>query len=98
MVWREYLTISIVEGDVALDSGSYTFSMAVAEAASLRCRSLVQDDAHIAAGIYTLVVSLYEPGWTGDFSLLVESSLPLTVTPIPQEGAGLFQRSLTGSW
>ena len=52
----------------------------------------------VAAGIYTLVVSLFEPGWTGDFNLLLESSLPMTVSPIPQAGAGLFQRSLNGSW
>lgn len=50
------------------------------------------------AGVYTLIVSLFEPGWTGDFNLLVESSLPLSITAIPQEGAGMYHRSMIGSW
>lgn len=58
----------------------------------------VADFAIIAAGTYTLIPSLFEPGKASQTSLKIESTLPLIVSPIPQEGAGMFNRSMRGQW
>jgi calpain-7 len=50
------------------------------------------------AGVYTAIISTFEPGKTGTFDLSLESTLPITLTTIPQEGAGMHQRLLTGAW
>ncbi|ORY40903.1 hypothetical protein BCR35DRAFT_327462 [Leucosporidium creatinivorum] len=47
---------------------------------------------------YTLVVSSFQPLHKTDFELRVESNLPLEVSLIPPEGAGMFARSARGSW
>ncbi|BGP52808.1 cysteine protease [Rhodotorula sphaerocarpa] len=49
-------------------------------------------------GTYTLVVSSYQPGHLGSFKLSIRSSMPLNVTSIPAEGAGLFSRKFEGAW
>jgi hypothetical protein len=51
-----------------------------------------------SAGKYTLVVSTFEPDQEGDFELDVQSTTPLHLTPIPQEGNGLRSRTCIGSW
>lgn len=49
-------------------------------------------------GTYTLLVSSWEREQVGTYSLLAESSAPVTLSPIPQEGAGMFARSIQGRW
>jgi len=39
------------------------------------------------AGTYTVVVSTYNPGIIGKFSLTMQSQIKLSLTPIPAEGA-----------
>lgn len=50
------------------------------------------------AGTYTLIVSSFEPRHEASFTLKLDSTLPLKITPIPQEGAGMFNRTLSGTW
>ncbi len=50
------------------------------------------------AGTYTLIASTFLPGQECDCRLRVESSLPVSVSPLPQEGAGLFSRTGKGAW
>lgn len=61
------------------------------------CTSVVLTSVR-AAGTYTLVVSSYQPGHLGSFKLSIRSSMPLNVTSIPAEGAGLFSRKFEGAW
>ncbi|KAI9062454.1 cysteine proteinase [Trametes sanguinea] len=71
--------------DLALSSGPYSYGYAIASGS-------------IPPGDYTLVVSAFEPRHTGKFELCVESSERFDVTPIPQEGAGMFSKVLRGEW
>ena len=75
----------LTEGDVVLSSGMYHHGMA------LCCGAL-------RAGNYTVVVSTFEAGMTGEFALSVESTNPVTIKSIAQEGAGMFYRRLVGTW
>lgn len=43
-------------------------------------------------------MSSYERDVPGNYTLSVEASSPLTVTQIPQEGAGMYARSVSGQW
>jgi calpain-7 len=52
----------------------------------------------LVVGDYTVVVSAFEPGHTGPFTLRVESSHHFELTPIPQEGAGTYHKELRGAW
>ncbi|KAM0756527.1 cysteine proteinase [Meredithblackwellia eburnea MCA 4105] len=47
---------------------------------------------------YVLVVSTFRAGDEETFELSFGSSLPMTVTLVPPEGAGMFARSAKGSW
>ncbi|GAA5922238.1 hypothetical protein JCM1841_000694 [Sporobolomyces salmonicolor] len=49
-------------------------------------------------GSYTLVVSSFQAIHEASFDLVVRSSLPVQVAPIPSEGAGMYSRSMSGSW
>lgn len=67
-------------------SGAYSYGMAYCDISDLD------------AGVYTVLVSSYEQDDTGPFSLSVESSSPISLSPIPAEGAGMFSRSVSGKW
>ncbi|KAH9855926.1 hypothetical protein C2E23DRAFT_723547 [Lenzites betulinus] len=71
--------------DLALSSGPYSYGYALASG-------------DIPPGDYTLVVSAFEPRHTGQFDLRVESSDRFDVTPILQEGAGMFSKVIRGEW
>jgi calpain-7 len=43
-------------------------------------------------------VSAFSPTHFGEFSLLVCSSRCVEVDPIPQEGAGMFSKTMRGDW
>ncbi|GBE80774.1 Calpain-like protease palB/RIM13 [Sparassis crispa] len=71
--------------DVALSSGPYSYGYA-------------QGTSDLPVGDYTLIVSTFEPQQLGKFSLKVESSHRIELTPIPQEGAGMFNKVIHGAW
>ena len=50
------------------------------------------------AGDYTVVVSAFDSRHTGPYILQVESSLRFDLTPIPQEGSGMFSKVIRGEW
>lgn len=41
----------------------------------------------LLVGDYTIIVSTFESGMTGNYTLNVASNIPFKVTPIPSEGA-----------
>ncbi|GAA5995569.1 hypothetical protein JCM5350_001980 [Sporobolomyces pararoseus] len=49
-------------------------------------------------GSYTLVVSSFQALHEDEFELLLRSSLPLQISTIPAEGAGMYSRSTKGAW
>ncbi|KAJ4483777.1 hypothetical protein J3R30DRAFT_3284463 [Lentinula aciculospora] len=49
-------------------------------------------------GDYSIIVSTFEPQQTGAFSLSVNSFASFDVTPIPQEGAGMYRKTVKGMW
>ena len=53
---------------------------------------------YITEGDFTLVVSAFSTTHLGEFSLLVSSSRWIEVDPIPQEGAGMFAKTMRGEW
>ncbi|KAL7417396.1 hypothetical protein BDY24DRAFT_374743 [Mrakia frigida] len=77
---------TVIQGDILADSGLYNDSVALAGKKG------------VAPGIYTLVLSTFEPKQETPFTLSVESTLPLDLKPIPQEGAGMFSRTIKGVW
>lgn len=52
----------------------------------------------LQADTFTLVASNYTADEEGDFEIIVKSTLPLEVSPVPQEGAGMYSRTVWGSW
>lgn len=71
---------------MALDSGGYRREMAICSKSNLQ------------PGTYTLIASAATPADEADFALDVQSTAPILLRPIPQEGAGLFSRTVNGSW
>jgi hypothetical protein len=53
---------------------------------------------YVTEGDFTIVVSAFSPTHLGEFSLLVSSSRWIEVDPIPQEGAGMFAKTMRGEW
>lgn len=45
-----------------------------------------------------MVVSAFEPSHTGSFSVDVESSHSFDFKVIPQEGAGMYKKTVRGEW
>lgn len=84
---------SIVAG-----SGPYSYGMAYCEVDDVERKSLSLEGKLTPAGAYTILVSSYEREETGAFTLTVESSSPVTISPIPQEGAGMYSRTILGRW
>ena len=52
----------------------------------------------MAAGDYTVVISAFDPSHQGQFSLRVKSSHRIQLDTIPQEGAGMFMKTVRGEW
>ncbi|TFY69939.1 hypothetical protein EVG20_g2946 [Dentipellis fragilis] len=75
----------LVSNDVAATSGAYSYGRAHAEV-------------ELLPGDYTVVVSTFEASQQGPFSLRVESSHDVWLQPIPQEGAGMFVKTVRGQW
>ena len=52
----------------------------------------------IQAGSHTLIVSSFEPSQTGKYDLSIECDQPISIRTIPQEGAGMFSRTVSRTW
>ncbi|KAG0267423.1 calpain 7 [Mortierella polycephala] len=72
--------------DIIAQSGEYRHGFCYCEATDLR------------PGQYTVVVSTFEPGQIGKYKLTMQSHIPLSLTSIPVEGAGMFKKILRGEW
>lgn len=51
---------------------------------------------HPKAGDYTVVVSAFEPKYSGPFRITVESQIPFELKRILQEGAGMYMNGVRG--
>ncbi|KAJ7642920.1 hypothetical protein B0H17DRAFT_462889 [Mycena rosella] len=71
--------------DLAGSSGAYTYGLA-------RLTKSLQ------VGDYTVILSAFEANQMGSFSLEVESSLSFDLKAIPQEGAGMYTKTIRGAW
>ncbi|KAF8141175.1 hypothetical protein EV363DRAFT_1203663 [Boletus edulis] len=78
--------VGLAEKEVVTSSGAYTYGRARATA-------------DMAPGSYTVILSAFEPQvHLGQFTLSIESSRQFDLTPIPQEGAGMYARVSKGEW
>ncbi|KAJ7108465.1 hypothetical protein C8R43DRAFT_905383, partial [Mycena crocata] len=71
--------------DLAASSGAYSYGTTLDLTVS-------------AVGDYTVILSAFEPSQMGAFSFQVESSLSFDLKAIPQEGAGMYTKSIRGAW
>ncbi|PCH36605.1 cysteine proteinase [Wolfiporia cocos MD-104 SS10] len=86
VVWSRGERITDVGlNELAVSSGPYSYGFAHAAG-------------DLPPGDYTLIVSSFEPQQLGQFKLRVESSLAFDLTPIPQEGAGMFSKVFRDAW
>ncbi|KAF9152216.1 calpain 7, partial [Actinomortierella ambigua] len=77
---------SVWTKDIVAQSGEYRHGFCYCEMNELR------------PGVYTVIVSTFEPGQTGKYKLIVQSIIDLPLTPIPIEGAGMFKNVQKGQW
>ncbi|KAF8150505.1 hypothetical protein K438DRAFT_1865522 [Mycena galopus ATCC 62051] len=75
----------LAQKDLAATSGAYSYGLA-------RLSKPLQ------AGDYTIILSAFEPNQLGAFSLEVESSLAFDLKAIPQEGAGMYAKTIRSAW
>jgi len=86
LVWGNGQRVTdLKQGDIRLDTGPYAYGIVTTEGTA-------------KPGNYTLIVSTFEPGHTGDYALSVDCDAPLTLEPIDQEGAGMFGKVIKGKW
>ncbi|PSN62418.1 cysteine proteinase [Corynespora cassiicola Philippines] len=64
--------------DIIVDSGDHRTGCVLAQTRDL------------LPGIYTVICSLFDPGRTGDYTLRIDSTSHVALTPIPRDGAGLI--------
>lgn len=50
------------------------------------------------AGDYTVIVSAFEPQQTGPYTLTIDSFARFSVAAIAQEGAGMYRKTVKGTW
>ncbi|EXX62593.1 hypothetical protein RirG_160290 [Rhizophagus irregularis DAOM 197198w] len=87
MIWSNGKRIaSLTTKDILMKSSGYRNGFCYCE----------KDD--IKPGDYTIIVSTYEPGLIGEFTLTVASNVTFNVTSIPLEGAGMFKKVIQGQW
>ncbi|TFK50844.1 cysteine proteinase [Heliocybe sulcata] len=86
VLWSQGQRITEVSpNDIAVGSGPYSYGLAHAKK-------------DLPPGDYTVVVSAFEPEQQGKFSLQVESPYPFDMESIPQEGAGMYNKTVRGAW
>ena len=91
-----------MQSDIIATSGAYTYGFARFSADLPRALfAAVSDSLTYGTGTegdFTLAVSAFSSTHRGAFSLLVRSSRRVEVEPIPQEGAGMFVKTVSGEW
>ncbi|KAK0183648.1 hypothetical protein F5146DRAFT_1085661 [Armillaria mellea] len=86
VVWSQgHRVFELAEKDVVSSSGAYSYGLA----------RLSQQ---LGAGDYNVILSTLEPHKTGSYLLKVESTSRFDLTPIPQEGVGMYSRVIRGAW
>ncbi|SJK98157.1 uncharacterized protein ARMOST_01418 [Armillaria ostoyae] len=86
VVWSQgHRVFELAEKDVVSSSGAYSYGLA----------RLSQQ---LGAGDYNVILSVLEPHKTGSYLLKVESTSRFDLTPIPQEGVGMYSRVIRGAW
>ncbi|KAJ7270120.1 hypothetical protein B0H12DRAFT_1310818 [Mycena haematopus] len=84
----------LAQKDLAATSGAYSYGLArltkPLQGTPLYHRNITGD--------YTIILSAFEPNQLGAFSLEVESSFAFDLKPIPQEGAGMYAKTVRGAW
>lgn len=88
LVWGRGKRIALVTTrDIIAESGEYRRGCAIAETTCLQ------------KGDYTVIVSTFEPGQIGDFTLSVETTAADAVfEPIASESAGKLRKMVEGIW
>ena len=85
-----------------MDSGSYSHATAFLDNSAVQGEHAFHRGESAltlpSVGNYTLSVSAFEPGQLGKYRMVVESDLPVSAQPIPQEGAGMYSRVVTRRW
>ncbi|KAJ7603725.1 hypothetical protein B0H17DRAFT_1222383 [Mycena rosella] len=76
---------------VAWSQGSRVFELSQKDLAG-------SSGAYTYVGDYTVILSAFEANQMGSFSLEVESSLSFDLKAIPQEGAGMYTKTIRGAW
>ncbi|KAI0070564.1 cysteine proteinase [Panus rudis PR-1116 ss-1] len=77
--------MELARNEIVASSGPYSYGVA----------SITKE---IPVGEYAVVVSAFEPQQLGQFTMNIASSERFDVTPIPQEGAGMFAKIVQGAW
>ncbi|TPX12124.1 uncharacterized protein E0L32_007239 [Thyridium curvatum] len=89
LVWAQGQRVTALAArDVALSSGEYRRGCCLAETPQSSLVSILN------AGTYTAVLSTFEPGMLADYTLRIGSDEPLTVAPVPADGAGRLRAQL----
>ncbi|TIB69160.1 hypothetical protein E3P77_00623 [Wallemia ichthyophaga] len=79
IVWGTERVFELRGIHIAGDSGVYTHKLAVMER-----------DQVVSGREYTVVVSAFEAGQLASFTLFADCSAPISLSPLAQEGSGLF--------
>lgn len=79
VVWGTERVFELKGIHIAGDSGVYTHKLAVMER-----------DQVLSGREYTVVVSAFEAGQLASFTLFADCSAPISLSPLAQEGSGLF--------
>ncbi|EGO00763.1 hypothetical protein SERLA73DRAFT_178686 [Serpula lacrymans var. lacrymans S7.3] len=86
LVWSQgERTIELSRKEVAANSGAYSYGLA-------------RIGIELPAGDYTIILSAFESDHLGPFKLKVDSTNRFDLKPIPQEGAGMYNRVVRGEW
>ncbi|KAG8738243.1 cysteine protease [Ceratobasidium sp. 414] len=85
LVWSGGQRVSdVVVGDIAVDSGTYSFGLACVEGE--------------VQGATRRMISSFAAGQVGDYALRVECDAQIEISQLPAEGAGMFQKIVKGAW
>ncbi|KAL5504667.1 RIM13 [Sanghuangporus vaninii] len=90
LIWRSEeqsreRVFQLRSGDMIASSGPYSYGVA-------------QTIASVTPGHYCIVVSTFEPRHRGKYTLRIESAMRMDLEDIPAEGAGMFCKTVRGSW
>ncbi|KAK8861370.1 hypothetical protein IAR55_002189 [Kwoniella newhampshirensis] len=87
LLWgRGEQVFEMTEDMILANSGAYSYGMAFCDISDLH------------PGIYTMVISAFDPGQTGAYTCAFESTASAALTSIPSEGSGMFSRVVAGKW